>query len=323
MSSTTKQMYEIQKKYEETFGKKGIHAKAVKDLRSTEFLLPKIEQTVAYLEEWLETDHWEAKNKRLAQFDELYLEELVYDLLAIICLECTKPMPLVSVASMAAKYLNMNNKLESIQTCAEILAILAINDLCDEVRNKENTRYIVSVVELDISVIKYKFNAMYLPPMIIKPRTVRHNRDSGYITQKGESLILGYYENHHEEEISLDVLNILNANEYELDKDVISNRTDHFGKKELTDEEYKKLSHEQRLVYDLNEEEWEKYNHESYQIMTLMLYHNNSFYLQNRVDKRGRIYASGYHLSTQGKSYKKACINLKKKEICNGIKDWI
>ena len=236
MNTTTKQMYEIQKKYEETFGKKGIHAKAVEDLRSTEFLLPKIEQTVTYLEEWLETDHWETKNKRLAQLDELDLEELVYDLLAIICLECTKPMPLVSVASMAAKYLNMSNKLESIQTCAEILAILAINDLCDEVRNKENTRYIVTVVELDTSVIKYKFNAMYLPPMIIKPRTVRHNRDSGYITQKGESLILGYYENHHEEEISLDVLNILNANEYEFDTDAAELVFEHKPYKNLSGE---------------------------------------------------------------------------------------
>ena len=52
----------------------------------------------------------------------------------------------------------------------------------------------ISLVALDEEVLRYAYNAFYLPPLIIKPRTVRHNHDSGYITQRGESLILGFYE---------------------------------------------------------------------------------------------------------------------------------
>lgn len=319
---TNRHTYMLQQKYEETFGKKGIHNKAVTDLKSTEFLTPIVLGTVKTLEQWINTDHWESKNQRLQYLLDLDLEELVYDLLAIICLECQKPMKLVSVASMCAKYLNMNSKLQAIQTVAEVIAVLGEMDLCDITIGQESTRWVHAKYELDPSVIKFKFDAMYLPPMIIKPRTLRHNRDSGYITQRGESLILGYYENHHDGDICLDVLNTLNANEYELDVDVISHRKDEWTRQELTTQEFNELSHEEKLIYSMSEEQWEIFNEQSYKIQTLMLYHGNSFYLQNKVDKRGRIYTSGYHLSVQGNSFKKSMINLKKKEICTGLEDW-
>lgn len=319
---TSKHTYAIQKRYEETFGKKGIHAKAVQDLRTTEGLNTQVDHMVKVLNDWMHTDHWNSKNIRISNLLNLDLEELVYDVLALICLECQKPMKLVSIASMAAKHLNMNNKVDSIQTMAEIIALIAIEDLCDITADKENIRWVHARYELDASVIKFKFDAMYLPPLVIKPRQLRHNRDSGYLTQQGESLILGYFENHHDEDICLDVLNTLNANEYCLDEAVISNLTDKWTEQELSTQEFNGLSHEDKLLYTMNKDQWEIYQEQSYKIQTLMLYHSNSFYLQNKVDKRGRIYASGYHISTQGHSYKKACINLKKKEICTGVDQW-
>ena len=63
-----------------------------------------------------------------------------------------------------------------------------------------------------------------------------------------------------------------------------------------------------------------KYINQGYKIQTLMLYHK--FWLQNKVDKRGRIYTSGYHLNPQGSSFKKAMLNLKKKEIVTGLDTW-
>ncbi len=320
---TSKHTYKLQQRYEETFGKKGIHKKAVDDLKSTEFLNSVVLNTVETLQQWINTDHWESKNQRLQYLLELDLEELVYDITAIICLECQKAMKLVSVASMCAKYLNMANKVQAIQTVAEVIAVLAEMDLCDITIGEESTRWVHAKYELDPSVIKFKFTAMYLPPMIIKPRTLRHNRDSGYITQRGESLILGFYENHHDGDICLDVLNTLNANEYELDVDVISHRKDKWERQELTTQEFNELSHEEKLIYSMGQEQWEIFNEQSYKIQTLMLYHGNGFYLQNKVDKRGRIYTSGYHISPQASAFKKACINLKKKEICTGLESWL
>lgn len=126
----------------------------------------------------------------------------------------------------------------------------------------------------------------------------------------------------HDEDICLDVLNILNANEYCLDEAVIAYCSDTWTQEELTSEEFNELSHQDKLIYSMSQEQWEIHQEQSYKIKTLMLYHNNSFYLQNKVDKRGRIYTSGYHISTQGNSFKKACINLKKKEICTGLEGW-
>lgn len=321
---TNKHTYELQKRYEEAFGKRGIHKKAVEDLKeNTPGLSTLIGKAVHTLEQWIDTDHWEAKNRRLKYLNDLDLYELVYDLMAIISLDCTdKPMKLVAISSMCAKHLEMDSKVDSIHTVAEIIGLLGAIDLWDTFVDKENTRWVRSRYTLDASVIRFKFEAMYLPPMIIKPRILRHNRDSGYITQRGESLILRHYENHHDDDICLDVLNTLNANEYSLDIDVLSSRDDKWVKRELSPHEFNKLSYERKREYSLSKEQWSLFLEQSYKLKTMMLFHNNTFYFQNKVDKRGRIYTSGYHISPQGNSFKKALLNLKKKEICSGIDTW-
>ena len=314
--------YLLQEKIEQTFSKRFIHQKAVEDLLSNESITTALNKGVELLQEWIYQDHWESKNERLQGLLELDFQELVQDVIALIALDCTKPMKLVSVASMAAKYLHMANKVEAIQTMAEVIAVLSDTDLFDLTQTKRDGWFIQTRIQLDKEVLQFAYNAFYLPPMIIKPRTVRHNRDSGYITQRGESLILGFYENHHDDGICLDVLNILNSNEYELDIDFISSQTEEWHREELNTEEYMGLSHEDKLIYDMDESNWAVFQEQGYKIQTLMLYHGNKFYLQNKVDKRGRIYTSGYHISTQSSSFKKACINLAKKEICTGLENW-
>jgi len=230
-------------------------------------------------------------------------------------------MKLVSIASMCIGHLKMADKVDAIQTMAEVIAMLSDTDLFDCHKTADGW-VVLSRIGLDEEVLRYAYNAFYLPPMIIKPRTVRHNRDSGYITQRGESLILGYYENHHDDDICLDVLNILNANEYELDTDLISNLSEEWHREKLSQEEYMELSQEEKLIYDMDKNTWNDYIQQGYKIQTLMLYHGNKFWLQNKVDKRGRIYTSGYHISPQASSFKKAMINLAKKEIVTGLDTW-
>lgn len=315
--------YQRQQTIEETFSKKEIIKKAVADLVSTPVINKKLYEGYILLTDWVnDENHWETKKERLSHLNDLDLLELTQQVVALLALECQKPMKLVSVASMAAKFLGMAHKVTAIQTMAEIIAVLADLDLYDTLQNQDNERLVLSRIQLDDSVIRFAFNAFYLPPMIIKPRTLRHNRDSGYITQRGESLILGFYENHHDEDICLDVLNKLNANEFELDTDFISAQTEKWHKEQLNPEEYADLSHEDKLIYEMDEANWRNFQEQGYKIQTLLLYRGNSFYFQNKVDKRGRIYTSGYHVSPQGSSFKKAMLNLKKKEICTGLEDW-
>ena len=321
MTTTTRYRYLLQQRIEETFSKKFIIQKAVDDLLTCESIIAKLNKGVEILYSWFNQEHAVDKSLRLLALQQLDVNELVEHTVALVALHCSKPMKLVSIASMCISHLKMVDKVDAIQTMAEVIAMLSDTDLFD-CKKTEDGWVVLSRIGLDEDVLRYAYNAFYLPPMIIKPRTVRHNRDSGYITQRGESLILGYYENHHDDDICLDVLNTLNANEYELDTDLISNLSEEWHREKLSQEEYMELSHEERLIYDMDKSTWESYIQQGYKIQTLMLYHGNKFYLQNKVDKRGRIYTSGYHISPQGSSFKKAMINLAKKEIVTGLDTW-
>lgn len=322
MTQTTRYRYLLQQKIEQTFSKKFIVQKAVDDLLTEQSIVNKLNKGVEILYSWFNEEHAIDKQLRLLALQQLDINELVQHTVALVALHCSKPMKLVSIASMCIGHLKMADKVDAIQTMAEVIAMLSDTDLFDIRRNKFNEREVISRIGLDEEVLRYAYNAFYLPPMIIKPRTLRHNRDSGYITQRGESLILGFYENHHDDDICLDVLNILNANEYELDTDLISSLSEQWHREEISQDEYMELSHEDKLIYDMNKTTWGEYIEQGYKIQTLMLYHGNKFWLQNKVDKRGRIYTSGYHISPQGSSFKKAMINLANKEIVTGLDTW-
>ena len=313
--------YLLQEKIEKTFSKKFITVQAVDDLLSCESIVNKLNHGVECLNTWLHQDHSIDKELRLLAVRELDIKELVMQVVACISLECQKPMKLVSIASLCARHLNMSDKVEAIHTMAEVIAVLADTDLFDVKKTKEGW-IVLSRVELDSEVTQYADNALYLPPLIIKPRKVRSNRDSGYITQRGESLILGFYENHHDDNICLDVLNTLNSNEYELDTDFINQYEEQWHREELSQQEYEELSHADREIYNMDAKTWKKFQEQGKFFQHLMIHHGNSFYLCNKVDKRGRIYSSGYHVNVQGSSFKKAMVNFKHHEIPTGLSSW-
>lgn len=313
--------YLLQEKIEKSFSKKFIVQQAVDDLLTCESIVNKLNRGIEYVNTWLNKGHDIDRELRLLAVRELDIKELVMQVVACISLECQKPMKLVSVASLCARHLNMSDKVEAIHTMAEIIAVLGETDLFDNKKTREGW-IVISRVELDSEVTQYAGNALYLPPLIIKPRKVRHNRDSGYITQRGESLILGFYENHHDDNICLDVLNTLNSNEYELDTDFINQYEEQWHREELSQQEYEELSHADREIYNMDEKNWEKFQEQGKFFQTLMIHHGNSFYLCNKVDKRGRIYSSGYHISTQASSFKKAMVNFKHREIPTGLSSW-
>ena len=313
--------YLLQEKIEKSFSKKFIVQQAVDDLLTCESIVNKLNRGIEYVNTWLNKDHDIDRELRLLAVRELDIKELVMQVVACISLECQKPMKLVSIASLCARHLNMSDKVEAIHTMAEIIAVLADTDLFDVKKTKEGW-IVLSRVGLDAEVTQYADNALYLPPLIIKPRKVRHNRDSGYITQRGESLILGFYENHHDDNICLDVLNTLNSNEYELDTDFINQYEEQWHREELNQQEYEELSHADREIYNMDEKNWKKFQEQGKFFQTLMIHHGNSFYLCNKVDKRGRIYSSGFHMNVQGSSFKKAMINFKHHEIPTGLETW-
>jgi hypothetical protein len=161
---------------------------------------------------------------------------------------------------------------------------------------------LVSRIPLSSALIKFVENSSYLPPMVCEPLELTTNYCSGYLSHK-DSLILGK-SNHHDGDICLDVLNTINIIALRLDTQFLS-----------------KVEEDPTFELDTPEkiEAWMQFKRQSYSFYSLMNSQGNEFYLTNKVDKRGRIYSQGYHVNTQGTSFKKASIELANEELVTGM----
>ncbi|ELA08272.1 hypothetical protein MOMA_06911 [Moraxella macacae 0408225] len=242
---------------------------------------------------WCNIKEWDSKNDRKYFVSFLDLNSLILNILTKTVLYCQKPMPFVSIASMIN--IGFTDKMDNIRTVSELLALLEPMGIYTIDDNRMIEALIMPSKELETKL----HHACFIPPMIEKPDTLYRNNDCGLKTIDKDSLILGFNENYHTKNISLDVLNTLNNNEYELDMYIISN----FEKPVVANTELELTT-------------WENFKEQ----FTVFVKHltDKTFYLTHKVDKRGRVYSQGYHFNTQGSSFEKACINLKHKELITG-----
>lgn len=143
-------------------------------------------------------------------------------------------------------------------------------------------------------------------PMVIPPRKVRDNRDTGYFTSRN-SIILR--KNHHDDDVCLDHINRVNRIAFSIDYDtahMIANRWRHLDKPKPgeSQEEF------QKRVKAFN-----KYDRTAKEVIDTILRYGNEFYLTHKYDKRGRVYCQGYHINYQGAPWNKAVIELAHREF--------
>ncbi len=146
----------------------------------------------------------------------------------------------------------------------------------------------------------------YPLPMVIRPRVVHDNRDTGYLLSRN-SIILR--KNHHEEDVCLDHINRVNRIKFSIDFDtaeMIANRWRNLDKPK---------ENETKFDFDKRVRAFEKYDRTARQVMELLVLHGNEFYLTHKYDKRGRVYCQGYHVNYQGAPWNKAVIELADKEM--------
>ena len=216
---------------------------------------------------------------------------------------CAQPVLFTSISAQIANRLRFNDKAEGIQTAAELLAVLCLTDAFDIIKvDRSSSLMLQSRIPLSdelVSLIEY---SEYLPPMVCKPQKVTHNFESGYLTHN-DSLILGR-DNNHDGNICLDVLNLCNRVRLRLDTDFLA-------------------TVEEEPTFDLDtlekKTQWDAFKDQSYQFYKLMVDQGNCFYLTHKPDKRGRIYAQGYHITTQGTSLKKASLELADQQLVTGV----
>lgn len=262
----------------------------------------KISEGTKQLKNWLGMDFFPSKNARLKQIDPLNLRELVIDIFTGIAYYQTEEL-LVSACGQLAIKMGFDNHEDSIRTVSEMVGVLCYTDAYD-IRKEHPmaSMMVISKLELPDDIIARIKRSLYLPPMLCEPEYLEGNFDSAYLTFN-DSLLLGQ-NNAHSEDICLDALNIQNNVALNINQEFL-----------LAVEE--EPNHELDTVEKL--QLWTDFVQQSVEVYGLMLAGGNKFWLTNKYDKRGRMYAQGYHVTTQGSPYKKAMLEFSDKKMLEGI----
>lgn len=291
----------LQEINEQRFNRKHIDAKIRTAIEADSDMQAKLKHGVELVEKYMAGQYYDSKMKRVAQLENLDIEALVMDIFVGISYS-QKPELFTSVSAQVASRLQFSDRTEAITTVAELLAVLCLTDAFDITKaDKSASLMIESRIPLPYNLLQFILNSQYLPPMVCEPLELTHNYSSGYLTHN-DSLILGTG-NHHDGDICLDVLNLMNKVALKLDTDFLS-------------------TVEEDPTFELDNQEktdqWNAFKRQSYEFYNLMVQQGNHFYLTHKVDKRGRIYAMGYHITTQGTAFKKAQLELVNEELVTG-----
>ena len=287
---------------EQTYSRNHIDGYIKDEILDNPEMNEKLEQGVTLLTEWVAGSYYDSKNERLNQIKDTDFNWLVLEIFIDVTY-CQLPELFTSVSSKLSSRLKFDTRADSIKTLAEILAVLCQTDAFHIIKpSPESSLLIQSNIPVSGKLLKYVHNSKYLPPMVCAPRELKSNYQSGYLTHN-DSLILGAG-NHHNGDLCLDVLNAKNQVALKLDEEFLSNV-------------------EEEPTYEIDtvekQQNWMKFKSDSYNFYRLMVRQGNEFYLTHKVDKRGRIYAQGYHITTQGSAFKKAMIELADEEVVDGV----
>ena len=286
---------------EQRFSRKHIDAKIRKEIQDDAGMQAKLIEGERMVNEYMSGSYYESKMARIAQLENIDVSALVLDIFTGIAY-CLRPELFTSVSAQMASRLKFSDRTEAITTVAELMAVLCQTDAFDIYKeNKQASLMVVSCIPLSEHLIEFIENSQFLPPMVCEPLELTHNFSSGYLTHN-DSLILGSG-NHHDGDLCLDVLNTMGKVALKLDTDFLS-------------------TVEEEPTFDLDSQEkidpWKRFKEQSYMFYNLLATQGNRFYFNHKVDKRGRIYVMGYHISTQGTSFKKAMLEFANEEVVTG-----
>jgi hypothetical protein len=316
--------YDIQLANERQFNRKHIDKYIRMTLLENPATVAKIQDGVRRVHEWLSQSYYASKQSRLDQLKGLDIDALVMDIMVGVAY-CQQETLFTSVSSQLAGRIGFSDKADSIKTVAELLAVLCFTDAFDICKaSKSASLVVINRMPLSERLINYIENSRYLPPMMCEPMELTHNHSSGYLTHN-DSLILGRG-NHHDGDLCLDVLNTQNRVALKLSIEFLC--TVEEEPSEITEDKIIEKAAKQGKYLSYPEasqrkqvalENWSEFRRQSYQLYHLIVTQGNKFHLTHKPDKRGRIYAQGYHITTQGSSFKKASIELAHEEIVTGV----
>lgn len=202
----------------------------------------------------------------------------------------------VLVGILRKHFENSQQTMDEIQKCAEA-------DLIDWSPLTEQF-----IMRIDISAdVKEELERYQYPlPMIVEPKTIKKNTDTGYLVTKGSVILKN---NHHDDDVCLDHLNRMNRIRFRLNHTTAS----------LIQNEWKNLDKpkedEDHASWQRRVRQFEKYDRTCRDIFVHAEIAGGGFYLTHKYDKRGRSYSQGYHINYQGNTWNKAVIEFEEGEF--------
>ena len=266
---------------------------------------------------YLNTYYWKSKDLRLEEWDPN--NDAIFELvLRVFTLALsTHRNTMQCYLGMLAHNFPHDSTLDRVKTAGEVLAVIAIHSDLITIDKGETGNYIMVDTQYELAdmPVLTKHNIIY--------ETIPQNH--GNRSEDHGSLILGNHINHHDEDICIEHLDRMNAVPLQLNTALLDAYQEKpklsLAEKDAlmpayvrecfneNPEQYKRIYAEHWETYK-QKIQWEKFVEESAAKYAEVIDRGNLFYLHHKYDKRGRTYAQGYHIDTQGASFKKAIVQL-------------
>ncbi len=297
---------DAQIRMEEKYSRKEIRKLVRKEITTSKEIVDKIQQAVTMSMEWVaDPDHHDSKRYYLDELTPEICENICIDILTQVCVD-VRIRAITELVGMPAANLPKENYLGNLMVVAgvcrwmhEVELINVYQAYCSPVyQNGSSVIGVGPVYQLSERMSIYLQQTMHLPPFIAPPLEVTKNSDSAYYIEDKPVLLKGY--NQHSKPIALDVINIANSQTFSLDIDFLNTVRDEFTpSKKKQDKATKEAQYKQ----------WEKFQKDSMHVYIELYKQGNKFWLGHHYDFRGRLYCRGYHVTSQGNSFKKAILN--------------
>lgn len=193
-----------------------------------------------------------------------------------------------------------------LQATADALSKAADDDLVDW---DGIAKEFVIRIPVDASVRDELARFQYPMPMVVPPKEITNNRETGYLGASAKGSVILQTGNHHEDDVCLDHLNRSNRVALSINPDTARMVSNQWKDLDRQREGESWQDYQDRLAA------FEKYDENARDVMEHMYVAGNRFHMTHKYDKRGRTYAQGYHVNPQGTDWNKAVIEFADKEL--------
>lgn len=218
-------------------------------------------------------------------------------------ISCLVQMALHKRADLPTMVGCLRHLCESAQETADLLLACAEADLIDW---SPTLRVFIVIFEIAEHVQTEIDRFQYPLPMVVEPRKVKNNKQSGYLLNNSSVILRN---NHHEDDVCLDHINRMNRVKFQINFDTAT----------MIKNEWRNLDKpkdgESSADFERRVRAFNKYDTTAKDVIDVLIEHGNEFYFTHKYDKRGRTYCQGHHVHYQGTPWNKAVVEFVDGEV--------